>query len=173
MGDDPFAVLGLTPEATLEDLRVARRRIARESHPDLGGDGIRMRAVNAAFEAAAALLHTEPSPEVARADVAEAGFSPAGRAFSDMPSFVIEALPAEAFEALSVVTSWMGEVLVDEPPYLLEVHLDEPTACWCRLELVPDAGASTITLTVAAVPGGATPDVEAVRDLWVEQLNRL
>ena len=63
----------------------------------------------------------------------------------DAPSFTIDHLPAEAFEALLVVTSWMGEVLVDDPPYVLEVHLTEPGPCWCRLDLVPDAGGSTVT----------------------------
>jgi hypothetical protein len=107
---------------------------------------------------------------------------------------VIEALPAEAFEALLVVTSWIGEVLVDEPPYLLDVHLAPPYDCWCRLELVPDAGSSTVSLTVAGVDradpvggvddvegderddvvdGASVPDVELIRDLWVRELNRL
>ena len=51
--------------------------------------------------------------------------------------------------ALLVGTSWMGEVLVDDPPYLLEVHLVEPAPCWCRLDLLPEAGGSTVMLTVA------------------------
>ena len=90
----------------------------------------------------------------------------------DDPSFVIEALPAEAFEALLVVASWIGEVLVDEPPYLLDVHLYEPGECWCRLELLPEAVASTVMLTVAGLEGVAPP-VEDVRDLWVANLNAL
>ena len=90
-----------------------------------------------------------------------------------MPSFTIDALPAESFEALLVVTSWMGEVLVDDPPYVLEVHLTEPSPCWCRLDLVPDAGGSTVSLTVAGIDGATTPDPESVRDLWVANLNRL
>jgi len=90
----------------------------------------------------------------------------------DDPSFVIEALPAEAYEALLVVASWIGEVLVDEPPYLLDVHLYEPGECWCRLELLPEAGASTVMLTVAGLEGVA-PAVEDVRDLWVANLNAL
>jgi hypothetical protein len=85
---------------------------------------------------------------------------------------VIEALPLEAFEALLVVATWMGEVLVDDPPYLLEAHLDDPAECWCRLELLPEAGASTVLLTVAGVEGIAPP-VEAVRDRWIENLNQL
>ena len=90
-----------------------------------------------------------------------------------MPSFVIEALPAEAHEALLVVASWIGEVLVDDPPYLLEVHLTEPAPCWCRLDLVPDAGSSTVSLTVAPVEATGAPHVDLVRDVWVANLNRL
>ena len=90
-----------------------------------------------------------------------------------MASFVIEALPVEAFEALLVATSWIGEALVDEPPYLLDVVLTDPLRCWCRLELVPDAGASTVSLTIAAIGDEALPDIDAVRDLWVSTLNQL
>ena len=82
----------------------------------------------------------------------------------DAPSFTIDSLPVEAFEALLVVTSWIGEVLVDDPPYVLEVHLDEPSPCWCRLDLVPDAGSSTVSLTVASIDGTPAPDIEEVRD---------
>ena len=53
--------------------------------------------------------------------VAQAGASTARRSRRlrgvqhDAPSFTIDCLPVEAFEALLVVTSWMGEVLVDDP----------------------------------------------------------
>ena len=91
-----------------------------------------------------------------------------------MASFVIEALPVEAFEALLVVTSWIGEVIVDEPPYQLDVVLTDPLHCWCRLDLVPDAGASTVGITIARLPDEpALPDIDDVRDLWVASLNRL
>ena len=69
---------------------------------------------------------------------------PGGRLAHDVASFTIEALPAEAFEALLIVATWLGEVVVDEPPYQLDVVLGEPFDCWCRLDLVPDAGASTV-----------------------------
>ena len=95
------------------------------------------------------------------------------RVAHDHPSFTIDALPVEAFEALLIVTSWIGETLVDDPPYLLEVHLYEPTECWCRLDLVPDAGSSTVSITVAGVEGGPAPDIEDVRDVWVAHLNQL
>ncbi len=87
------------------------------------------------------------------------------------PSFTVEALPVETFEAMLVVASWLGEVLDDDPPYRLETYLNEPFDCWCRLDVVPDAGASTVSITVAGIDGSPTPDVVAVRDAWVEQLN--
>jgi hypothetical protein len=91
----------------------------------------------------------------------------------DAPSFTVDVLPVEAYEALLVVTSWMGEVLVDDPPYVLEVFLYDPSPCWCRLDLVPDAGATTVSLTVAALEGDPAPDIDDVRDEWVANLNRL
>ncbi len=91
----------------------------------------------------------------------------------DVASFTIEALPAEAFEALIVATSWLGDVITDDPPYQLDVALGEPFDCWCRLDLVPDAGASTVSLTLAAPEPRAVPDIDAVRDAWVATLNTL
>ena len=64
-------------------------------------------------------------------------------------------------------------MLVDDPPYQLDVVLEEPYACWCRLDLVPDAGATTVSLTVAGTGHTAPPDIDDVRDLWVANLNQL
>ena len=162
MSIDPFAVLGVPPDATLAQVRSARRRLAAEFHPDHGGDAVRMGEINAAFDLAVAQLRHRPVPQPRLRGVQH-----------DAPSFTIDCLPVEAFEALLIVTSWMGEVLVDDPPYVLEVHLTEPGPCWCRLDLVPDAGGSTVTLTVASVGSEPAPDVEDVRDAWVANLNRL
>lgn len=186
---DPFSVLGLPATAGADELRLARRQLALAEHPDRGGSADRMQAINVAYEEAMELvvarnLHgpsapaapapppaTEPRPPSEHPSSAP---RPGGRprVERDDPSFVIEALPVEAFEALLVVASWIGEVLVDEPPYLLDVHLYEPGECWCRLELLPEAGASTVMLTVAGIEGVAPP-VEDVRDLWVANLNAL
>ncbi len=177
MSADPFAVLGVGPDATLAEVRSARRRLAAKFHPDHGGDAVRMGEINAAFDAVEFhLLHpqtgdisvppaTNPEPVVPPRRYQGVQY--------DAPSFTIDTLPAEAFEALLIVTAWMGEVLVDDPPYLLEVHLTDPAPCWCRLDIVPDAGGSTVTLTVASIGGDPAPDVEDVRDRWVANLNSL
>ena len=196
MGSDPFAVLGLTWQATLDEVRIARRTLAMELHPDKGGDIVRMQEVNVAFEAAVGhLTGREPLPTPAPPDPARAAggvirrrtvaaaAGPGGLA-ADLPRPPRPArlarrspstrCPAEAFEALLVVASWIGEVANDEPPYLLEAALGGAAPCWCRLDIVPDAGASTVSITVVFdCPADGVADAETVRDIWVANLNRL
>ncbi len=128
-----------------------------------------MQRINRAVESALDELRPDRSSSTRTAPAWTA--SPPAR--RDHPSFTVEALPVEAFEALLVVASWLGEVASDDPPYTLEVALVDPIRGWCRLDLVPDAGASTVSLTVAAEPGYPVPSVDAIRDLWIEALNRL
>jgi len=205
---DPFAVLGLPGTASLDEVRAARRRLAKELHPDRsGGDEAAMRRINQAFDLAVKAVRARragatadgpgtggPAPAGANAGAgAGAGAHPtAGRPSrpapppprsgvrrrwveQDTPSFTIDVLPAVAFEALLVAATWIGEPVIDDPPYALEVLLDEPARCWCRLDLVPEAGGSTVSVTVAAAEDGPfpPPSAEAVRDVWVAAVNRL
>lgn len=161
---DPFAVLGLPDTASTDAVRTARRDLAKRHHPDAGGDAEMMRSINqAAGQALQEIANRTVMPEPRN--------EPTGVS-RDVPSFTVEALPVETFEALLVVTSWIGEVLDDDPPYRLDTHLHEPAPCWCRLELVPDAGASTVSITLANEAGQPVPNIERVRDIWVDQLNR-
>jgi hypothetical protein len=177
MSVDPFEVLGVPRSASLEEVRAARRQLARAAHPDHGGTAQRMTEINVAFDAVVGHL-TRRRPII---DEAPAGHTPpappggpATRGLQrDEPSFTMDALPAEAFEALLMAAAILGDVLVDDPPYLLEALVREPAPCWCRLTLVPDAGGSTVTLVVAGYGDSAAPDVEDVRDVWVTTLNQL
>lgn len=175
---DPLAALGLGPAASAEDIQSARRRLAKSHHPDRGGDPARMRAINEAADAALSALDRR-APERPESRPHERTAPPRGSTADamaiarDVPSFTVEALPVETFEAMLVVASWLGEVLDDDPPYRLDTYLYEPFDCWCRLEVVPDAGASTVSLAVAGLDGSPTPDVLAVRDAWVANLNAL
>ena len=92
----------------------------------------------------------------------------------DVASFTIEALPAEAFEALLVVATWLGEVVDDDPPYRLDVVLGEPLVVVVPAGArCPDAGASTVAVTLGAIDAGGVPDIDVVRDAWVAALNSL
>jgi hypothetical protein len=180
---DPFGLLGLGRDASAVEVRSARRDLAKQHHPDVGGDAELMRSINAAAGAALHLIaerRSGPTTSERRPDQApgdqggtghDHGSEPVG-VTRDIPSFTVEALPVETFEALLVVTGWIGKVLDDDPPYRLDTHLYQPGECWCRLELVPDAGASTVSITVAAYAEQPPPSIERVRDTWVEQLNR-
>lgn len=185
MSPDPYTVLGVGADATLEELTAARRRLAMTLHPDVGGDAEAMQDVNRAFDVAVQQLTQQratPTPGPSDTPPAPTPTAPPETVRRqrwmrgvqyDSPSFTIDVLPVDAFEALLVVCSWMGEMLVDDPPYALEAFLQDPAACWCRLDLVPDAGATTVSITVAGVDGDPTPDPELVRDEWIANLNRL
>ena len=163
-------MLGLAPGASEREIHEARRRLAKQAHPDTGGSVEQMQRLNDAVDAA---LRDRSVPANAAARRRPSPRPTAGPVRRDHPSFTVEALPAEAFEALLVVASWLGDLVDDDPPYGLEVALTEPIGGWCRLDLVPDAGASTVSIAVAGAPGHPVPSVDAVRDAFVDGLNRL
>lgn len=172
--DDARRLLGVDAGADADAIRAARRRLAKSIHPDVeGGSGDAMRQLNEAADTLLAASGAETtSPTETAPESRPRPFNPTRVAY-DVASFVIEALPVEAFEALLLVTTWIGEVVVDEPPYQLDVLLLDPLRCWCRLDLVPDAGASTVSVTIGALPDEGLPDIDDVRDLWVASLNDL
>jgi hypothetical protein len=174
---DAFAVLGLAPTATLDEVRAARRRLALQLHPDRSAGNPdaerRMQEVNAAFDRAVKSIRNHeqaPEPPPPAAPVFRVA-----RVTTDVASFVIECLRPEAFERLFIVSHWVGEPLYADPPGLLEVHLTEPWPCFCRFELLPEAGATMVSLTVGAIEPSwlAAPDIDTVRDLYVVLLNQL
>jgi DnaJ domain len=184
---DPYAVLGVAPTATLAEVRAARRRLARQLHPDVGGDASRMQEVNRAFDQVVRALLGRPEPVVPPPSPPPAPARPPRPAPPrppvpgphagpwvqyDEPSFTIDVLPVVAFHALLAAAGRLGDVLAEDPPYVLEVALAPPWACWCRLELLPEAGGTTVMLMVAGLRHRRPPAVEDVRDLWVDALNR-
>lgn len=186
---DPFSALGLPHDASAEDVRAARRQLAKDHHPDRGGDPAEMRRLNESAsralraidertDAAAEGVGERPAADgvghrTTRGTTGATGDWQWTGTSSDVPSFTVEALPVEAYEALLVVAPSLGEVLDDDPPYRLDAYLGAPHECWCRLEVVPDAGSSTVSLTIGSIDGHPVPPVETVRDLWIAELNAL
>ncbi len=48
--NDPFNILGVTPDASLEQIHAAFRKRASENHPDLGGDKSQFQQINSAYQ---------------------------------------------------------------------------------------------------------------------------
>ncbi len=174
MDDDSYyQLLGVTRESTVSEIVAARRVLAREFHPDRGGDPQHMALINLAFDAIIA-SHGEPSAEsisTTKTETAEPDVTARDVAtkFSvDRPSFTINALPVFAYEVLLLAARVLGDVSSDEPPYLLEVQLEDPPMTWCRLEIVPDAGSSTISFVI-----DKEIDAQLIRDLWVATINEI
>jgi hypothetical protein len=163
--NDPWVVLGLDPGSSIADARAARRRLAKELHPDLHGGGrdAEMSLVNQALAQIEATW--EPPAAVAP--------SPGADVDND-ESFSIECLPAEAFEALFLAAYGLGDILVADEPYLLELYLWEPAPCFCRLSLVPEAGGSLVTVDISpAADGLKVPEQGAVIDVLIAELKAL
>ncbi len=204
----PFELLGLTPDASPDEIVQARRRMAKAVHPDHGGEQAAMQRLNTAFDEAMAIARSRgtPSDRHSRSDhqapqdergtsrltadgpsgrLTADGLSgrltadgPSGRLTADHPSFTIEALPVVAHAALGEVLDGIATVVADDPPYLIEVEwletlvsADAPPSPigWSRLELFPDAGSTSVSLTL----GSSILQIESVRNLLIARLNAL
>jgi len=157
------SILGLVGQYDATMLRDHWRRAAREHHPDHGGSNESMAKVNEAY----ATLSEIPGGTVAVSKVPEPN-EPVIRSV-DRPAFVIDALPVVAFETLIVAARVLGDVVDDDPPYVLECLIDHDGATsWCRLDLVPDAGSSTVSIT-----SDGRVRAEDLCHLWVATVNEL
>jgi len=167
---DPFLLLSVDRTSTPQEIRRAWREKARTVHPDAGGSDSAMQELNQALRQALELvehskLQSTISPVLVRRE-------------RDVSSFTVDALPAECFEALLVVAGICGAVSHDEPPYQLEFSLHDAEVDgflhgWCRCDLVPEAGATTVSLLVGTAESSEGISVEEVRDYLVANLNAI
>jgi hypothetical protein len=171
---DPWATLGLAPGASVAEARAARRRLAKQFHPDVGApsSGAAMAEINRAVAAVEAAQAAACEAVEGGADSSAAGPGPEVEALED-DSFGVAALPVDAFEALFLAAYGLGEILVADEPYALELYLPEPVACFCALSLAPDAGGSIVSIDLVAAEGSAPPPVAAVRDLLIAELSTI
>jgi hypothetical protein len=163
---DPFAILGLPPTATAAEILAARRQLAKRLHPDtlVSGDekerraaGAKLAEVNRAVELALAALEAPVEAQVTAAPTKRAAWTSRVND-GQTASFGIEVLPVEAFELLMLAMSAIGDPKVVDEPYLLEGMVDDPALCLCRIDLVPEAGGTIVTVEVhPMVRSGVVP----------------
>jgi len=171
--DSYYQLLGVTRSSTVREIVAARRVLAREFHPDRGGSPQHMALINLAFDAIIASRGEQSSEPLSTNKSQTSVPGPPARVvvtkFSvDRPSFTINALPVVAYEVLLLAARVLGDVSSDEPPYLLEVQLEDPPLTWCQLEIVPDAGSSSVSFVI-----DKEIDAQLVRDLWVTTINEI
>jgi len=190
---DPFEVLGVSRNATLDEIRAAWKLQARSHHPDTGGTVQDMQHLNEALRLAVVELKKAPSSTASNNEPSAKQDDPATvrtsahnnqrdarrtrqhvrRVSRDVSSFTVECLPVETFEALLIAISWYGEVVLEESPYLVEAILTDPYQCWVRFDIVPEAGASMVSVFVATYDGAVEVLSDHIRDLFVTSLNEL
>lgn len=170
--NDPWAVLGLAPGASVAEARAARRRLAKQLHPDLAAG--RPAADSAAGEARLARVNWALAEIEAPLPAAPAAAPASPAAAGDAGTFSVDWLPAEAFEVLFLAAYGLGDILAYDEPYLLEVFLPEPSPCFCSLTLAPEAGGSEVTVEVhPAADHLETPVPDAVIAVLIRELQAL
>lgn len=188
---DCFRLLGISSDSTAEQVRRAWRQQARRHHPDVGGDTTSMARLNAALAEALRLVAHQSTKVASRPAGAPSGAGTAPgrpssaasasaprRVWRDVPSFTIDCLPVDSFEMLTIVAATLGSVIEEEIPYWIEFSLESSEALpgaanWCRCEIFPEAGASSVHLSVGAAAAVGDAAVVALRDEIVRVLNEL
>ena len=168
---DPFLVLSVDRGASAGEIRRAWREKARIVHPDVGGSDAAMQELNEALRSALGFVEDVSAVKVATSPVLV-------RRERDVSSFTVDVLPAECFEALLIVAVISGAISHEEPPYQLEFSLHDSDVTgalngWCRCDLVPEAGATTVSLLVGTETSADGISVEEVRDYLVANLNAI
>ena len=165
---DPWAVLGVAPGSSWEDVRSAYRRLAKTVHPDItGSDASRMAEINRAFGELALSRAPEPAP------VPAPPAPPAPVSQLDEAGFSIDVLPVEAFDLVYMAAASLGDPWVIDEPYQLVARLDPPLACRAHIDLVPEAGGSIVTFRIEPLRGFDPPSARRVTGAFVAELQRL
>ena len=164
-------MLSVERGASADEIRRAWRERARTVHPDVGGTDAAMQELNEALHSALAYVDV--------VSIATVSSSPLlVRRERDVSSFTVDVLPAECFEALLIVAGISGAISHEEPPYQLEFSLHDSDVTgalngWCRCDLVPEAGVTTVSLLVGTETSAEGISVEEVRDYLVANLNAI
>lgn len=171
-----FDILGVPSTATEATIRSAWKKLAAQHHPDVGGKHETMLAINEAFETALRLIRAGAEPSVNKRTPPPPPKNRVSYALRDMSSFTVSCLPVEAWHLLEIAAAHCGQTIDEEPPYVMEFFLhdapfDDVHDAWCRCELSPEAGATTVHLALINAPRHF--GVEDLRDFLVDTINEV
>jgi hypothetical protein len=147
------------------DIETAQRVLMKVVHPDMGGSHDAFIDVTRAVRI---LLEKDETPQKLL-DVPFHGSK------SDHPSFTIDVLPVEAFEYLYVAACVLGQVADEDPPYSLQVLMNDPMHCWCLISVVPEAGGSIVSIAIHNADDSQqrTFNLQEIRDIWISTINEV
>lgn len=189
-----YEILGVTPDATLDDVKAARRSLARKWHPDrFAGDGpaavarahARLAAINEAADAIEAALAGRPPRDFAQQNpparggraATDAGPGRAGPARRPPPpkgtTLYVKADRHQAFEDLVLAVSAFADPSMIDAPRSVEAMLDAPVSGVARFEVSRAEGKTRIAVRMIDGAAQATGRAAVVRDHLIEQLNFL
>ena len=168
MGDDVAwaeNLLQLRQPYARRDIEASQRALMKTSHPDVGGSHSAFLEVTRAAQILYEGKATQKQISDASYDVSK----------SDHPSFTIDVLPVEAYEYIYVAANVLGQLAEEDPPYSLQVLLNEPQHCWCSISIVPEAGGSIVSIAVHNADDSQQRafNLEAIRDAWVNTINEV
>lgn len=148
-----------------KDIEAGQRALMKTAHPDAGGSHAAFIEVTRATQ----ILLSKEGTSKRTSDVSYDGSK------SDHPSFTIDVLPVEAYEYIYVAANVLGQLADEDPPYSLQVLLNDPQHCWCLVTVVPESGGSIVSITVhnADDSQNRTFNLEAIRDVWVRTINEV
>lgn len=177
IASEAFSLLAVEPGSSVEEIRKAWRQQSVLFHPDTGGSNEAMIALNNALEIALEWSPEQHSENSVQENAKTTSFA-VHRLRRDVSSFTVNVLPVECWHGLEIVAASCGPTIQDDPPYLLEFLLHDTSLPhsldgWCRCECVPEAGGTTVHLTVGSARDSEMPNIDDVRDYLVEQLNHI
>ena len=177
IAEEAFGLLKISIGSSSDEIRRAWRIQSTVHHPDTGGSNESMIRLNQALEVALGWCANSQVSDTLLGGM-EAYPVMAHRVRRDVSSFTVNVLPVECWLALEVVASLCGPTIHEDPPYFLEFLLQDSSLpfsrdSWCRCECVPEAGATTIHLSIGNIGGSDVPDIDEVRDFLIEQFNHI
>ena len=177
IASEAFLLLDVQPGSSVDEIRKAWRQQSVLFHPDTGGSNEAMIALNKALEIALEWNPLQDSEISIQAEIKKAS-SANFRLRRDVSSFTVNVLPVECWQGLEIVAALCGPTIQVDPPYLLEFLLHDTSLPgslhgWCRCECVPEAGGTTVHLTVGSAQENDIPNIDDVRDYLVEHLNHI